>query len=499
MPCVAAPLNRRRPIPSTRSIRDIRDPRDIRCFATESTAPASDPEHPRKDDDEGAEQGSSQDQGQPQVYAEAEAEAEAEARDLDQALDQDQSPDQDPAPGQIQTSDQYQALQDQFPEQNLASEQYQGPDQDQYQDHNPAPDQYEASDQDRYQDQVPDQIPTQPLHDGPSGLTDEAFYSKFFPDDPVDNRHQPRKHFHRAPPNPQGSVGFMRPNIITGANILNLNKSKGRKHRVGNRILTEDSARLGPEMLGEVAHAIVMRESIRQKIERETMPEIDSTPAKIADLLEKQKKPVGVEETRAHIDGLRPVTDTSIPMQEFRRLQNLLVDGFLNHQLRDYINFCRKREKAARASTKKGEGADKEAYQWVHSISPWVPLKGDAALPEGVDRGFYGSLPESSPKQKMAAQILRECWQLSIAELSNALGETRVVIRNYEFVLLMREHPLSLTIVDLSLPRILSYFLRSLLPFTFSFFQSLTRLLRPSCRWKTTFYGQDRPDMAGSG
>lgn len=227
-------------------------------------------------------------------------------------------------------------------------------------------------------------------------------------------------------------------------------RTNGRKRLVGGRVLTEGVEGLGSGMLGKPGHVIVMRDhGIYRKKDRLPAPEDpdgEPTSQSIIDieaLLSNQRKAPTVEEVRENIDDLRPKTDTTLPEREFRKLQTLLTDGFLSVQLMAYLEY-HKQHRLSRRSSPASARADAgpigtPKYDWIRSISPWIQLGDRQSFADGTDPSLYGYVTDSATaKAKLAVRIMRECWGLSIAELSAGLGETRVKIKNSEFLLLMR-------------------------------------------------------------
>ncbi|KAI5917523.1 mitochondrial inner-membrane-bound regulator-domain-containing protein [Camillea tinctor] len=245
-----------------------------------------------------------------------------------------------------------------------------------------------------------------------------------------------------------------------------------RKKRLsGGRLLTETSSNLGLDMLGKPAQAIVMKDgglvkknSVFNESESiEVVP--DHEVADIEAMLKSRGTDPSTDDVHSYIDGLRPRADTTMTEKEFRKLQNILVDGFLVPQLVDYYNKHEKEhnqidpddaleeldsEEAAVEETSSesaetpivGEHIDTIVRKrvWVKSISPWVPLAHSSSANRGdVDPSLRGYIPtNATPKERIAIRILRKCWGLTIAELTVGLGETMVKLRNNEFILLMR-------------------------------------------------------------
>ncbi|KAI3327403.1 hypothetical protein HD806DRAFT_392466 [Xylariaceae sp. AK1471] len=227
----------------------------------------------------------------------------------------------------------------------------------------------------------------------------------------------------------------------TGVKRLDLRK----RHLSGNRVLNEGTASLGSEMLGKPAYAIVMRDggNIRKKQSllgpntNETEPS-GNIAQTIEALLDSQRESPTLQEVRSNIQDLQPQTDKVLSNKDFRKLQNLLTEGFLSAQLQDYIEW--RKADAERESKEIAAGAPSyPEFPWILEISPWVPLPTQPNSVDGTDLSLQGYVSDSTPaKEKLAIHLMRECWGLSIAELGTQLGETLIKLRKHEFVLLMR-------------------------------------------------------------
>ncbi|OTA80836.1 hypothetical protein M434DRAFT_401574 [Hypoxylon sp. CO27-5] len=210
-----------------------------------------------------------------------------------------------------------------------------------------------------------------------------------------------------------------------------------RKRRLSrNRILTEDAQNLASDMLGKPASVIVMRDGgLYQKKDRPPAPvgpdnEANAQPINIEALLNSQREPPKPQEVRKNIDSLRPSTETALSEREFRKLQALLTDGFLSAQLHEYLEYHKQNGQPSTPAFK---------YDWIKEITPWVPLANQSSVAEGTDPSLHGYITDSTTaKEKLAIRIMRECWGLSIVDLDAGLGETKIKIRNFEFLLLMR-------------------------------------------------------------
>ncbi|KAI0008658.1 mitochondrial inner-membrane-bound regulator-domain-containing protein [Xylariaceae sp. FL0662B] len=229
----------------------------------------------------------------------------------------------------------------------------------------------------------------------------------------------------------------------------------GRRHRSRNRVLRESTERIGTDALGNPEYVIVMRDGGRYESKTESYnPEGNddelqdrSHVTDIEALLDRMREPPSIQEVRDNIDGLRPETEITLSEREFRKLQGELANGFSIQQLNDYIHHCKitsdKPHKGITGPELFGEKIKAPDYSWILGVSPWVPLGSQSAIADGSDPFFDPSLhgyvnSSATGTEKLAVRIMRECWHLSITELSGGLGETRVKIRNEPFTLLMR-------------------------------------------------------------
>ncbi|OTB12887.1 hypothetical protein K445DRAFT_320718 [Daldinia sp. EC12] len=219
-----------------------------------------------------------------------------------------------------------------------------------------------------------------------------------------------------------------------------------RKRRLSrNRVLEEDSGNLNIDVLGKPASVIIMRdEGLYQKkghpyVSQDLDDEPDNRPANLESLLGLQREAPTTEEVYENIDSLKPKSETTIPERRFRKLQADLMDGFLSAQLYGYLKYYKKNHHSSTSKPADRMSADIKRFNWVKEVSPWVPLGIQSAPVEDIDMSLHGYVTESTPlKERLALQIMRECWGLSITELDAGLGEMEMNIRNDSFVRLMR-------------------------------------------------------------
>jgi hypothetical protein len=127
-----------------------------------------------------------------------------------------------------------------------------------------------------------------------------------------------------------------------------------------------------------------------------------------------------LEAALKHIDDLRPVDRTILPMKDFDALANTLLDGFNSSQLTRYYN--RERLTAHNQSLQKKP----PSYSWVENLSPWEPAKPD----------HWGPL---RPKQRVVILIMQTIWNLEVKEQVEGLGRTFVWLEPSIFQLIARK------------------------------------------------------------
>ncbi|KAI1101659.1 mitochondrial inner-membrane-bound regulator-domain-containing protein [Jackrogersella minutella] len=231
---------------------------------------------------------------------------------------------------------------------------------------------------------------------------------------------------------------------------IQIRKVSERKRRLSrNRILTEDAASLGSDMLGKPASVIVMRDGgVLKKKKRQPDPDLPddesiSQSADIEALLVNQRVPPLADEVYDNISELKPETETVLSGKEFYKLQDSLMDGFLVVQLIGYLEHHKETTPPPNSDETVDplgdEGIKAHEYGWIRSISPWIPLGNPASVRKDIDpilRGYVND--QTTAKERLAVRIMRECWGLSISALNAGIGETTVKLGKGEFMLLMR-------------------------------------------------------------
>ncbi|EPE05545.1 hypothetical protein F503_02284 [Ophiostoma piceae UAMH 11346] len=154
-----------------------------------------------------------------------------------------------------------------------------------------------------------------------------------------------------------------------------------------------------------------------------------------------------------YIDELQPTDERILPQSVYKNIAHSLSEGFTTSQL---VSYVRKKRKPTTA---------RPVYPWEKKRRPWVPdapgqntyhalygkknSPGEAsgnrivtdakvkAIGPGSALLLQGYINSSmTNKDKVIAQLMRECWGVSISEVMEAPGKLLVEVREVEFALL---------------------------------------------------------------
>lgn len=266
-------------------------------------------------------------------------------------------------------------------------------------------------------------------------------------------------------------------------------KERKRIYRRGSTTLEADASTLDVNALGKPAEVIVLRD--RGTWKKKTLPVLESPVDSAHDSLEieaflqNDERP-GVEDYLHYLNGLKPEQKT-LSAREFKSLYNSLLASFTSLQLEYYVEwyrkgqppFAKKEEEILdedylidedivdtedltinEDATARDHPAEVEdiveteevmanedknppsslfdkpvEYPWMLEASHWSPeVAGAVEQTEHPLRGYI--LKSMRPKQRLAMQLMRECWGVSVQELQNGNGRLDVRIRDLEFKLL---------------------------------------------------------------
>lgn len=203
-------------------------------------------------------------------------------------------------------------------------------------------------------------------------------------------------------------------------------------HSRGQRLLAQEEI-LPIDILGQAAHAIVMREGgvwqTRKPVPEEVVEQVSNRLDDVFDALDRERRDLTAEEVQKNIDELRPAQDAVLTRGEFDLLKETLVRGFTTPQLNAYV-----RDKASEGQA---HTASEEArFPWILCQSPWKPEVG--LVDEIADHRLQGYVTKSAtPKEKLVVSLMRQRWGISIQELLEGHGVLEVQVQEVEFNLLL--------------------------------------------------------------
>jgi hypothetical protein len=186
---------------------------------------------------------------------------------------------------------------------------------------------------------------------------------------------------------------------------------------------------LGVNMLGKPAETIVMKDIGKiRRMERPILELQEQSHASI-DVLEdlgNERGAPSASEVYGNIEELRP-EDSLVSKEEFVRIQDLLIRGFTVAQMEGYISW----------NSAPLEQSTPPQPSWVLESKPWTPVVDESV--DNADESLRGYVTKSSPrKHRLAAHLMRECWELSTREMLSGPGVLLVKFRDLEFSLLAR-------------------------------------------------------------
>ena len=149
--------------------------------------------------------------------------------------------------------------------------------------------------------------------------------------------------------------------------------------------------------------------------------------------LEEERGLAGQKEVESNIDAFRPMNIRQ-NWEDINELVKQLQDSFTTTQLQRYIrNFEGRRE--PEPPTESWVTSQQDAK--IRRVTPW--LAGISEIQEYFDndplRGYF--LPSHTVKQRVALQLLRECWMLELPELADGIGQFEIEIGRDDMNLLL--------------------------------------------------------------
>ncbi|KAK0628170.1 mitochondrial inner-membrane-bound regulator-domain-containing protein [Bombardia bombarda] len=210
------------------------------------------------------------------------------------------------------------------------------------------------------------------------------------------------------------------------------------EHNYFNRgdLMRPRQTKIAVDILGKPGSAIIMERERPEPLVG--VPSMAPQPAPdMADLekaIQLHDIDSGADDATLNLHELRPAVSKVLSKKEFDDLWDTLTNGFTVAQLDSYMSkylsaAAQLREEARRKNT--------TAHPWVLERKLWVaanrdgsrpPLRANLLLQDYVTAS-------TSPKAKLVARLMRECWDLSTREVGEKMGFLDVKLRDIEFSL----------------------------------------------------------------
>lgn len=204
----------------------------------------------------------------------------------------------------------------------------------------------------------------------------------------------------------------------------------------GGTKLVQDLRELTVDTLGRKADIIVLKDGGQYK--RKKSPPVDDSSRRNEASFEEfidQEPGLDMDTIMQNIEEFRP-EHRIMPAREFKVLFDRLMDAFTSPQIAEYVTRYQQRveqgDESPFAGTLPSNGS---VLPWIVSEMRWIPeVRG--AVPN-VDSSLQGYILKSMPaKQRRVMQLMRQCWGMSVQELTHGSGALEVQVRDLEFKLL---------------------------------------------------------------
>lgn len=217
-----------------------------------------------------------------------------------------------------------------------------------------------------------------------------------------------------------------------------------RFHGHKGRKLQENVQELGVKSLGGSANAVVLQDSKftyythEAKIEDLTVERVD-----IGKRLDEERGIVSPDQVYQSINELRPgdgQEKVSMSWEEFNKHVKVLSEGFTTAQIQAYIErFKQENEKRSSQDVIPGPEEDQPSDEMLFEMRPWRPgvtSNGDSFHFDPL-QGY--AVSSYTSKQKVALQIVRECWEVEATDLVEGIGQFEVILKEQDLRLLLGE------------------------------------------------------------
>lgn len=176
---------------------------------------------------------------------------------------------------------------------------------------------------------------------------------------------------------------------------------------------------------GKSANIIVLRNSVlftyveedRGKAEEKPHP-----PFNLIDPTENKETLVDSQEVNKYIEKIRPKEELLEDWEDFNVLVDELSNGFTVTQLQEYMKKFQQKKK----NKKVPKSTPVSDEQLLSSITPWWPGISNAQnhFDTGLTRGYR--LESRTSKQRLAARLMLECWNLEVASIIEGPGQFEI-------------------------------------------------------------------------
>lgn len=218
----------------------------------------------------------------------------------------------------------------------------------------------------------------------------------------------------------------------------------------------EHFKKLSVNSLGQPADVIVLRDALCDRPYRPE-PKISERKKERIDILARLAAERGLiqqSDVNKNIEAHKP-EDPEEPLSEedFHNLAKQLQQGFTIRQLSRYIEQHEKVQ-GLESELRTNAGRSVPKNKPVVSRTAWMPGRSGSgeAFAENFMRGyepekveFRGKIVSSlTQKYLLSLRILRECWQIDVNEVIEAVGEIELIIKPIYFELLLSKSSSSL-------------------------------------------------------
>ncbi|CZT12376.1 uncharacterized protein RCO7_09075 [Rhynchosporium graminicola] len=203
----------------------------------------------------------------------------------------------------------------------------------------------------------------------------------------------------------------------------------------------ETREQLNNTTLGDPANVIVLRDSkltLYAADRLRKMKAIEPEHIDILNQLEEERGLVGQKEVDGNIDELRPTIKRQ-SWEQMNELVKLLQEGFTILQLQRYIHSFEGRKDLE--PPEQDWVPDTAKTSKILRVTPWLPGVSETKDYFNDDplRGYF--LSSHTTKQRIALQLLRECWMLEMPELVDGVGQFELQVRKEDLELLLTGDP----------------------------------------------------------